>query len=193
MDAAAACDRSGTALRFRLSEAGSAGCRTWRLALPFDPPAKFFVNRGVVSNAIDVYHLLRPLVRQVVTYRYHRGPGLASWGRGPVDRIVLDRPDVSSYFTPVSICINVASFEYLEFETLPGAGIEYRLVQGDERVIIQASTGDFADLAAGHLQQSLDLDVEDAGPHVQMGLGGEFDRAGEVGDVARDRGGSAPG
>ena len=27
-----------------------------------EPPAKFFVNSGLVSNPVDIYHLLRPLL-----------------------------------------------------------------------------------------------------------------------------------
>ena len=37
------------------------------------PPAKFFVNQGVVSSRTDILHLLRPLLKQTVTYRYVRG------------------------------------------------------------------------------------------------------------------------
>ena len=37
------------------------------------PPAKFFVNQGVVSSRTDILHLLRPLLKQTVTYRYLRG------------------------------------------------------------------------------------------------------------------------
>ena len=37
------------------------------------PPAKFFVNQGVVTSRTDMLHLLRPLLKQTVTYRYQRG------------------------------------------------------------------------------------------------------------------------
>ena len=37
------------------------------------PPAKFFVNQGVVNSRTDILHLLRPLLKQTVTYRYLRG------------------------------------------------------------------------------------------------------------------------
>ena len=33
------------------------------------PAAKFFVNQGVVATATDMLHLLRPLLKQTVTYR----------------------------------------------------------------------------------------------------------------------------
>ncbi len=31
-----------------------------------EPAAKFFVNSGLVSNRVDIYHLLRPLLKQTV-------------------------------------------------------------------------------------------------------------------------------
>jgi hypothetical protein len=102
-----------------------------------DRPAKFFVNDGLVSNPADIYHLLRPLHRQTVAYKYIRGDRIVAHGTGWVERIVADRPDVSSFFTPLSICLSVASWEHLEFETRPDQLISYVLVQGDERVVLQ--------------------------------------------------------
>jgi hypothetical protein len=103
----------------------------------FEQPAKFFVNSGLASNPVDIYHLLRPLLRQTVAYRYVRGGKVVAHGTGWVERIVADRPDVSSFFTPLSICLSVASWEHLEFETRPDQLIVYTLVQGDERVTLQ--------------------------------------------------------
>ena len=103
------------------------------------PPAKFFVNRGIVSSRTDVYNLLRPLLKQTVSYRYERGRELVAHGTGWVERIVVDHPDVSTYFTPLSICLNIDSFEHLEFETRPDQLIVYTLVQGDESVQIEFS------------------------------------------------------
>jgi hypothetical protein len=103
----------------------------------FEPPAKFFVNSGLASNPIDIYHLLRPLLRQTVAYRYLRAGKVVAHGTGWVERIVADRPDVSSFFTPLSICLSVASWEHLEFETRPDQLIAYTLVQGDEHVVMQ--------------------------------------------------------
>ena len=100
-------------------------------------PAKFFVNAGLVSNPVDIYHLLRPLLRQTVAYRYLRAGNVVSHGTGWVERIVADRPDVSSFFTPLSICLSVASWEHLEFETRPDQLITYALVQNDERVVLE--------------------------------------------------------
>ena len=102
-----------------------------------DPPAKFFVNQGLVTSRTDISHLLRPILKQTVSYRYHRGRELVAHGTGWVERIVSDEPDVSTYFTPISIAINVDSFEHLEFETRPDQLLVYTLVQGDERVVIE--------------------------------------------------------
>ncbi len=107
------------------------------LAVTSVPPAKFFVNRGIVSSRTDLLNLLRPLLKQTVTYRFLRGRELIAHGTGWVERIVMDQPDVSTYFTPLSICLNIDSFEHLEFETRPDQLIEYSLVQGDERVVIE--------------------------------------------------------
>jgi hypothetical protein len=101
------------------------------------PPAKFFVNRGIVTSRTDIYNLLRPLLKQTVGYRYLRGRDLVSYGTGWVERIVVDHPDVSTYFTPLSICLNIDSFEHLEFETRPDQLLAYTLVQGDESVLIE--------------------------------------------------------
>lgn len=101
------------------------------------PPAKFFVNRGIVSSRTDVYNLLRPLLRQTVTYRYLRGRELVSEGAGWVERIVSDHPEISTYFTPLAICLNIDSFEHLEFETRRDQLLVYRLVQGDESIVLE--------------------------------------------------------
>jgi hypothetical protein len=132
-----------------------------------DRPAKFFVNDGLVSNPADIYHLLRPLHRQTVAYKYLRGDRIVAHGTGWVERIVADRPDVSSFFTPLSICLSVASWEHLEFETRPDQLISYVLVQGDERVVLRfvppaAAAGD------GSVQEQFRFTDPD---YVQMELG----------------------
>ena len=98
-----------------------------------EPAARFFVNHGIVSGRTDMHHLLRPLHKQTVSYRYSRGSTLISQGTGWVERVVVDRPGVSSYFTPLSICINVDSWEHLEFDTRPDQLLSYVLVQGELR------------------------------------------------------------
>jgi hypothetical protein len=137
--------------------------------VPALPPAKFFVNRGVVGSPTDLYHILRPLLKQTIAYVYIRGREVVAHGSGPVERIVLDRPDVSTYFTPLSVCLNVDSFEYLEFETRPDGLVTYALVQGDERVILtyMAAGADAEDALT--VQPTLEL-MRDA--YVQMELGG---------------------
>jgi hypothetical protein len=102
-----------------------------------EPPVKFFVNNGVVDGRADMLNLLRPLLKQMVTYRYLRGRDVAAHGTGWVERIVADEPDISTYFTPISISLNIDSFEHLEFETRPDQLLVYTLVQGDERVVVE--------------------------------------------------------
>jgi hypothetical protein len=102
-----------------------------------EPAAKFFVNSGLVSSATDIHHLLRPLLKQTVSYRYWRAGSVVAHGTGWVERLVVNEPEVSSFFTPLSICINVDSFEHLEFDTRPDQLINYTLVQGDERVVLE--------------------------------------------------------
>ncbi len=106
-------------------------------------PARFFVNSGIVASRTDIHNLLRPLVKQTVSYRYYRGRDLVASGTGWVERVVVDEPETSSYFTPVSICLNVDLFEQLEFDTRPDQLIVYTLIQGDERVVLDyASPGE---------------------------------------------------
>jgi hypothetical protein len=133
-----------------------------------DPPAKFFVNQGLVTSRTDISHLLRPILKQTVSYRFLRGRELVAHGTGWVERIVSDEPDMSTYFTPISIAINVDSFEHLEFETRPDQLLVYTLVQGDERVVIEfvPVTADEEGPAA---PRQLELDM---GGFVQMELQG---------------------
>jgi len=105
--------------------------------VPSSPPAKFFVNQGVVTSRTDMLHLLRPLLKQTVTYRYLRGRDVVTHGTGWMERIVVDADDISTYFTPLAITLNIDSFEHLEFETRPDQLLVYALVQGDERVIVE--------------------------------------------------------
>ena len=109
--------------------------------MPSQPPAKFFVNQGVVTSREDMLNLLRPLLKQTVSYRYMRGRDVAAHGTGWVERIVVDQPDVSTYFTPIAITLNVDSFEHLDFQTRPDQLLVYTLVQGDESVIVEYTPG----------------------------------------------------
>jgi len=113
------------------------------------PAAKFFVNQGVVTSRTDMLHLLRPLLKQTITYRYVRGRETLSHGTGWVERIVVDADDISTYFTPLAITLNIDSFEHLEFETRPDQLLVYSLVQGDERVVVE-----FAPIGPGDADES---------------------------------------
>jgi hypothetical protein len=66
-----------------------------------------------------------------------RGRELIAHGTGWVERVVVDQPDVSTYFTPLAITLNIDSFEHMEFETRPDQLLVYTLVQDDERVVIE--------------------------------------------------------
>ncbi len=121
------------------------------------PSAKFFVNRGIVTGRADLTNLLRPLLKQTVSYRYFRARDLVAQGTGWVERIVADDPSASTYFTPLSICINVDSWEHLEFETRPDQLLAYTLVCGDEAVTIDFGGGDGAD--GGDVPQQLEFDT----------------------------------
>ena len=134
------------------------------------PTAKFFVNQGLVSSRTDMRNILRPLLKQTVSYRYHRGHELVDHGTGWVERIVADDPETSSYFTPISISLNVDSFEHVEFETRPDQLLVYTLVQGDERVVIEyAPLATDEDGLAAHGAQQLAFDTSG---FVQMELQG---------------------
>jgi hypothetical protein len=141
------------------------------------PAAKFFVNRGIVSGRIDLLNLLRPLEKQTVAYRYYRGHELVSHGLGWVERIVANEPETSTFFTPLSICLNVDSFEHLEFETRPDQLLTYRLVQGDEAVVIDFAPGGSP---AGDAIGPRQLEFDTSG-YVQMELLGPEDNEDEQG------------
>jgi len=129
------------------------------------PPAKFFVNRGIVSGRTDMLNLLRPLEKQTVAYRYLRGRVSVAHGTGWVERIVAEEPETSTFFTPLSICLNVDSFEHLEFETREDQLLGYCLVQGDEAVVIDLAPGGVA--APGFEPRQLEFDTSG---YVQMEL-----------------------
>ncbi len=102
-----------------------------------DARAKLYINTGVVTNRTDIYNILRPLLKQTVTYTYLRGSTVTSQGTGWVERIVVDHPEIASYFTPLSICLNLDSFDYLQFDTTSEQLLVYTLVIGGERVVIE--------------------------------------------------------
>ena len=109
-----------------------------RRSVSFEPPAKFFVNQrpGLDVRPISTTCCGRCSSRpsRTATTAARR---VVSNGTGWVERIVVDRPEVSTFFTPLSICLNIDSFEHLEFETRPDQLIVYTLVQGDERIVVE--------------------------------------------------------
>jgi hypothetical protein len=132
------------------------------------PAAKFFVNQGVVSTRTDMLHLLRPLLKQTVSYRYLRGREVVSHGTGWVERIVVDDDDASTFFTPLAITLNIDSFEHLEFETRPDQLLVYTLVQGDERVTVEfAPVGPGVENDSPFAPRQLEFDTS---AYVQMEL-----------------------
>lgn len=99
--------------------------------------AKLYINTGVVTDKSDIYNLLRPLLKQTVSYTYRRGSQVTGSGTGWVERIVVDHPEIASYFTPLSICLNLDSFDYLQFDTTSDQLLVYTLVIGEERVVLE--------------------------------------------------------
>lgn len=119
--------------------------------------AKLYINTGVVTSKTDVYNILRPLLKQTVSYTYLRDNQVIGSGTGWVERIVVDHPDIASYFTPLSICLNLDSFDYLQFDTSREQLLVYTLVIGSERVVLE-----FA--AAGPRLGSAEEEEEEASP-----------------------------
>ena len=138
--------------------------------MSLEPPAKFFVNHGLVSTPSDIHNLLRPLLKQTVAYRYYRSGALIGHGTGWVERIVADEPGTSSFFTPLSICLNVDSFEHLEFETRPDQLLVYTLVQDDERIVLEFAPVHAPVDGEEPVQQAFRFAPAD--DYVQMELGG---------------------
>jgi len=102
-----------------------------------EPRAKLYINTGVVTAKSDIYNILRPLLKQTVSYTYHRGARVESRGTGWIERIVVDHPEIASYFTPLAICLNLDSFDYLQFDTSGDGLLVYTLVVGNERVVLE--------------------------------------------------------
>ena len=117
--------------------------------------AKLYINTGVVTAKSDIYNILRPLLKQTVSYSYYRGAKVESTGTGWVERIVVDHPDVASYFTPLAICLNLDSFDYLQFDTTSEQLLIYTLNIGTERVVLE-----FA--ASGQPRLGLDAETDAA-------------------------------
>src|SRR3970282_926913 len=106
-----------------------------------EPRAKLYINTGLVTDKTDIYNILRPLLKQTVTYSYFRGNQVASGGTGWVERLVVDHPEIASYFTPLAICLNLDSFDSLQFHTTSEQLLVYTLIIGEERVVVDVTAG----------------------------------------------------
>mgnify|MGYP006144455647 CR=1 FL=1 len=93
---------------------------------------RHYTADGRLAEVVDL-----PVTQQTVTYTYHRGTKVESSGTGWVERIVVDHPEVASYFTPLAICLNLDSFDYLQFDTTSEQLLVYTLVIGNERVVLE--------------------------------------------------------
>jgi len=93
-----------------------------------------------------------------VSYTYHRGARVESSGTGWVERIVVDHPEIASYFTPLAICLNLDSFDYLQFDTTGEQLLVYTLVVGNERVVLE-----FAASGAHRLAELAETDLPSTG------------------------------
>ncbi len=130
-----------------------------------DARAKLYINTGVVTSKSDIYNVLRPLLKQTVTYTYHRGARVESSGTGWVERIVVDHPEIASYFTPLAICLNLDSFDYLQFDTTSDQLLVYTLIVGNERVVLEFAGAGSAGSAGRPLEVDADAVATSAASH----------------------------
>ncbi len=112
-----------------------------------------FVNRGLAILRADKANVLRPLLRQTVSYRHLQGGELIARGMGWVEEVLGDDPEVSSIFTPLTITINVDAFQSVEFDLSEPGHLRYTLRSSDAVVEIEYSAGDSdsANRAGAHL------------------------------------------
>ena len=100
-----------------------------------------FVNRGLAILRADKANVLRPLLRQTVSYRHLQGGELIARGMGWVEEVLGDDPEVSSIFTPLTITINVDAFQSVEFDLSEPGHLRYTLRSSDAVVEIEYSAG----------------------------------------------------
>ncbi|MFZ9961577.1 MAG: hypothetical protein ACO3GD_04515, partial [Candidatus Limnocylindrus sp.] len=86
-----------------------------------------FVNRGLAILRADKANVLRPLLRQTVSYEHHVGGELIARGMGWVEEVLGDDPEISSIFTPLTITINVDAFQSVEFDLSEPGHLRYTL------------------------------------------------------------------
>ena len=153
------------------------------------PPAKFFVNQGVVTSR-DGHAQPPPAAAQADRHATATCAAARSiaHGTGWVERIVVDADDISTYFTPLAITLNIDSFEHLEFETRPDQLLVYTLVQGDERVVVEfAPIGPDGDDGSPFAPRQLEFDTERLRPDGAAGPRRRRRRRERIGRRARRR------
>ena len=84
-----------------------------------------------------------------------------------------DEPDISTFFTPISITLNIDSFEHLEFETRPDQLLDLRAGPGRRAGGRGVRATGPADEDATQTPLQLEFDM---GGYVQMELLGMDDR-----------------
>lgn len=100
-----------------------------------------FVNQGLALGRADKANVLRPLLRQTVTYRRLQDGKTIAAGMGWVEEVLGDDPEVSSIFTPLTITINVDAFESVEFDLAEVGRLRYVLRRGDEAIELEYRAG----------------------------------------------------
>ena len=78
--------------------------------------AKLYINTGVVTARSDIYNILRPLLKQTVSYTYYRGTRSSRAGPAGSSGSSSITP-TSPRTSPLAICLNLDSFDYLQFDT----------------------------------------------------------------------------
>jgi hypothetical protein len=100
-----------------------------------------FVNRGLAVLRADKANVLRPLLRQTVSYRHLRDGEVIARGVGWVEEVLGDDPGVSSMFTPLTITINVDAFDSVQFDLEAPGSLRYTLRTRDEVIEIEYRAG----------------------------------------------------
>jgi hypothetical protein len=107
-----------------------------------------FVNRGLVVQRADKANILRPLLRQTVSYRHLREGEQIVRGHGWVEEVLGDDPEVSTIFTPLTITINVDAFDSVEFDLSEPGNLRYVLRSGSDAVEVEFQAGAQVPVAA---------------------------------------------
>jgi hypothetical protein len=100
-----------------------------------------FVNQGLAIGRADKANVLRPLLRQTVSYRRQQSGVTIASGIGWVEEVLGDDPEVSSIFTPLTITINVDAFDSVQFDLEEVGHLRYVLRRGDEAIELEYRAG----------------------------------------------------